>query len=73
MGSKGPASVRSNGKRIVHNGAKHEGVLPGAGTGAFDALQSNIQESLDEIEILRGTLNIGKAGGPPPIRGSASC
>jgi hypothetical protein len=64
MRSKGPASVKCNGKPIVHNGVEHEGDLPGGEPGVFAALQSNIQESFDEIEILRGTLQYWESRRP---------
>ena len=64
MRSKGPASVKSNGKPIVLNGAEREDRLPDSEPGVFAALQSNIQESFDEIEILRGTLQYWESRQP---------
>ena len=64
MRSKGPASVKCNGKPIVYNGVEHEGDLPAGEPGVFAALQSNIQESFDEIEILRGTLQYWEKPAP---------
>jgi hypothetical protein len=56
MRSKRQASIECNGKTAIHNGAGHEVHLPSEDPSVFAAVQSNIQESLDELEILRGTL-----------------
>ncbi len=64
MRSKGQASVKGNGKPIVHNGVKQEIDLTRGEPGLMAALQSNIQESLDEIDILRGTLQYWESRRP---------
>jgi len=64
MRSKAQASVRANGKPIEHNGVEYEGEAPGAGRGVAAAIRANIQDSFDEIDILRGTLQYWESRRP---------
>lgn len=64
MRNKGQASVRGNGKPDIHNGVNVEGHLEGLKPSVFSALETNIQESLDEIDILRGTLQYWESRRP---------
>ena len=64
MRSKAQASVRGNGKPIEHNGVEYEGEAPGAGRGVAAAIRANIQDSFDEIDILRGTLQYWESRRP---------
>jgi len=64
MRSKGPASVKGNGKPQVHNGTKFNGSGTGSKPSLFTALESNIQQSLDEIDTLRGTLQYWESRRP---------
>ncbi len=56
MRSKSPASVKGNGKPAVLNGIEFDGNRPGSEPSLLRAIETNIQESLDEIDILRGTV-----------------
>ena len=56
MGSKSPASVNGNGKPTVHNGTEFRGNSGESEPNLFRAIETNIQESFDEIDILRGTV-----------------
>ncbi len=56
MRSKSPASVKGNGKPTFHNGTEFEGNREGSESSVLRAIETNIQESLDEIDILRGTM-----------------
>ncbi len=56
MCSKGQASARVSGKPIVHNGVEYEGDQPSQRLGAVEALRTNIQDSLDELDVMRGTV-----------------
>ena len=64
MSSKAQASVRTNGKPIVHNGVEYEGEASGGSPSVATALRSNIQESFDEIDIMRGTLQYWESRRP---------
>ncbi len=64
MRSKAQASVRANGKPIEHNGVEYEGEAPGASRGVAAAIRTNVQESFDEIDILRGTLQYWESRRP---------
>ncbi len=56
MRSKSPASVKGNGKPAVPNGIEFKAVQAGSEPGVIRAIETNIQESFDEIDILRGTI-----------------
>ncbi|MGO9486967.1 MAG: hypothetical protein ACLPX9_20750 [Rhodomicrobium sp.] len=64
MRSKGQASVKGNGEPIVYNGVECESHLPDGEPNVSGALQTNIQESFDEIEILRGSLQYWESRRP---------
>lgn len=64
MRSKGQASIKGNGEPIVLNSVKYEGYSLRGEPDVFRALQTNIQESFDEIEILRGTLQYWESRRP---------
>ncbi len=64
MRGKDQASIKCNGKPAARNGVRHEICLLGEETGVLDAVQSNIQESFDEIDILRGTLQYWESREP---------
>ena len=51
-----PASVKGNGKPTVHNGIVFKADGAGTEPGLIRAIETNIQESFDEIDILRGTV-----------------
>src|SRR5271167_108005 len=56
MSSKIKAFVKAGDDRIVYNDVEFASGEAGAEPTVFSALNSNIQESLDEIDILRGTV-----------------
>jgi hypothetical protein len=64
MRSKGQASVRVSGKPIVHSGVTYEGDQPSENLSVIEALRTNIQDSLDEIDMLRGTLQYWESRRP---------
>ncbi len=64
MRSKGQASVRVSGKPTVHNGVEYEGDQPSESVSAIEALRTNIQDSLDELDMLRGTLQYWESRRP---------
>jgi hypothetical protein len=56
MSSKVQASVRLNPQSIVYDSADHNGEDAGSEPTLLRALETNIRESFDEIDILRGTI-----------------
>jgi hypothetical protein len=56
MSSKVQASVRLNAQSIVYDGADHNDDDAGSEPSLLRALEINIRESFDEIDILRGTI-----------------
>jgi len=64
MRSKSPDSVNGNGKPAIHNGTEFNGHPLGSERGLFAALETNIQQSLDEIDTLRGTLQYWESRRP---------
>jgi len=64
MRSKGQASVRVGGKPIVHNGVEYEGDQPSQSLSVIEALRTNIQDSLDELDMMRGTLQYWESRRP---------
>jgi hypothetical protein len=64
MGSKVQASVQTNGNHIEHHGVEYEGEAPGGSRSVASALRTNVQESFDEIDILRGTLQYWESRRP---------
>jgi hypothetical protein len=64
MRSKGQASVRVGGKPIVHNSVEYEGDQPSQSLSVIEALRTNIQDSLDELDMMRGTLQYWESRRP---------
>jgi hypothetical protein len=64
MRSKSQASVKGSGKPEVHNGSKFNGHGTGSKPSVLTALESNIQQSFDEIDTLRGTLQYWESRRP---------
>ena len=64
MGSKAHASVQANGNPIEHHGVEYEGEAPGGSRSVAAAIRTNVQESFDEIDILRGTLQYWESRRP---------
>jgi hypothetical protein len=64
MRSKSQASVKGGGSPEDHNGSKFSGQGTGAKPSAFAALESNVQQSLEEIDTLRGTLQYWESRRP---------
>jgi hypothetical protein len=64
MRSKGQASMRVSGKPIVHNGVEYEGDQASQSLSAIEAVRTNIQDTLDELDILRGTLQYWESRRP---------
>ena len=56
MRSKGPVIVKLGGNSIVLDGARRETRGSAYSQEALSALQSNIEETMSEIETLRGSL-----------------
>jgi hypothetical protein len=56
MSSKIQASVKLKPKPIVYTGVEYDGDGTGDESGHLNAIEANIQESFDEIDILRGTI-----------------
>jgi hypothetical protein len=56
MSSKVQASVRLNAQSIVYDSADHNGDDAGSEPNLLRAIETNIRESFDEIDILRGTI-----------------
>jgi hypothetical protein len=56
MSSKSQASVKINAQPIIYDGLQHNGNDTDDDSEFLSAIETNIRESFDEIEILRGTI-----------------
>jgi len=56
MSNKIQTSVKLNAQSIVYDGVEYGGGDPNGEPKLLNALDTNIQESFDEIDILRGTI-----------------
>jgi hypothetical protein len=56
MSSKVQASIKLNPRPIIYESAEHGGDDANGDPNLLSAIESNIQESFDEIDILRGTI-----------------